>query len=260
MRSSFSTYMIPVCVVLMYLFLYIPIITLIIFSFNDSSFTYAWKGFTLRWYKDLWHAAEVWDACKNSFIVAISSVILSLVMGTLLVFYGVHSYLSRSFILFYGSVAIPEIVLAVGLLSFFSLLSMPLGLTTLIAGHTLLGLGYVVPILAARFSELDYALTEASLDLGATRSQTFWKIIFPITSPAIIASALFVFIISWDDFLISFFCSGADTPTLSLYIFSMIRSGSLPMVNALATVLLALSSFLVLLFLMLRGKNAGMER
>ena len=241
-------------VVAMYFFLYLPILVLILFSFNNSNFPYEWKGFTLRWYIELFYSVEVWDALKNSLIVALSSVVLSLVMGVSAVLYA-RKRLAKFFILFYGTLAIPEIVLAVGLLSFFSFFSIPFGLITLIASHTLMGLGYVVPLVYTRFSELDYVLTEASMDLGATRAQTYWRIIIPLLSPALLASGLLVFIISLDDFIISFFCSGASTQTLPMYIFSMIRAGASPVVSALSTLLLVVSSILVLIFSSLQLKR-----
>ncbi|HZW61978.1 MAG TPA: ABC transporter permease [Candidatus Babeliales bacterium] len=257
-RSSMSYYCFTFFIALMYLFLYVPIIVLVLFSFNDSTFPYIWKGFTLRWYSELWHSHEVWNAISNSLIVAFSSVVLSITMGILAVLYGSRNRLAQLLVLFYGTLAIPEIVVAVGLLSFFSFFSIPFGLTTLIAAHTLLGLGYVVPLIYGRYRELDYALTEASMDLGATRAQTFYRIIIPLLAPALLASALLVFVISLDDFIISFFCSGASTQTLPMYIFSMIRSGTTPVVNALSTGLLVVSSFLVLLFSSLNIKKVDM--
>jgi spermidine/putrescine transport system permease protein len=127
-------------------------------------------------------------------------------------------------------------------------LSVPLGKVTLIAAHTVLGLGYTVPVLYARYQELDYRLIEASLDLGATYSQTFFRVILPLIRPALIVGALLVFIISFDDFVLSYFCAGPSAQTLPLYILSMLRSGVSPVVNALATGLLVLSSALVVLF------------
>ncbi len=173
----------------------------------------------------------------------------------MLVFYGAHGYANRALVFFYGSLAAPEIVIAAGLLSFFSLFLVPLGLITLIVGHTLIGLGYVVPIIYTRFSALNEQLTEASLDLGATYTQTLFAIILPLLLPALFASALLVFIISLDDFIIAFFCSGAATQTLPLYIFSMLRSGASPIVNALSALLLLVSGILVLLFSLLRVKK-----
>lgn len=258
--SSARSRVLSLTVLALYLFLYIPIAVLVIFSFNASAFPYVWKGFSLTWYAQLWESVEVWDALRNSFIVAISSVFLSLTMGVLLVYYGARTWLSRMLVLFYGSLAAPEIVIAVGLLSFFLLMRAPLGLTSLIAGHTMLGLGYVVPMVQARFDELDYALTEASYDLGATRTQTFFKIILPLLSPALFGAALLVFIISWDDFLISFFCAGAGAQTLPMYIFSMIRSGTTPVVNALSTIMLVMSALFVMVFSLLNVKRVTGQR
>ncbi len=209
----------------------------------------------MTWYHQLWESVEVWDALRNSCIVAISSVVLSIVSGLLFVVFSAGTWLEKMLLVFYGSLAAPEIVLAVGLLSFFSFFSVPLGLTTLIAGHTLIGLGYIVPLLHSRFHELNYALTEASLDLGADYRTTFFRIILPLLSPALVAGALLTFILSFDDFIISFFCTGGTTQTLPLYFFSVIRSGASPIINALSSIFLLVSSIVVLLFSSLKIRN-----
>jgi len=253
-RAMFGRYTLPWFVASMYLFLYMPIIVLVFFSFNKSAMLYRWSGFSLDWYRELFQDAIVWTTLRNSLIVASCSVILSLVMGLLLVYYGEH-ILKKILFLFYGALIVPEIVMAVGLLSLFSLLSIPLGFTTLIAGHTVLGLGYTVPILYVRFKELEYELTEASLDLGATIGQTFFKIILPLLSPAMMAAALLVFIVSLDDFIIAFFCSSPSTETLPLYIFTVIRSGASQMISALSVVFLLSGSIIILLFSSLKVKR-----
>jgi spermidine/putrescine transport system permease protein len=257
-RNLFFSYLIPILASAVYLFLYVPIVILIIFSFNKSDLPFVWQGFSLQWYYELWRSDAIFNALLNSLIVASSSVILSLILGLLFVFYGFHSFLSRFSVMFYASLAIPEIVLAVGLLSLFSAFSIPLSLTTLIAGHTLIGLGYVVPILQSRFDELDTKYMEAALDLGATEGQALRMIMIPLLRPALLASALLVFILSLDDFLISFFCSGGSTQTLPIYIFVMIRSGATPVINALSTILLVVSSLLVLIFSSLKIKKTDL--
>ncbi len=259
MTRSMSIFF-PLWVLAFYLFLYVPIIILVIFSFNTSSFAGQMSGWSLRWYYELFASVEIWHALKNSLVVAFSAVFLSLVMGIALVVASARTYFHKVAFLFYGSLAVPEIVIAVGLLSFFYFLSVPFGLTTLIAGHTLIGLGYVVPMLHARVSELDYRLTEASLDLGATQMQTFFNVTLPLLRPAIVGAGLLVFVISLDDFLVAFFCAGATVQTLPLYIFSLIRAGSAPVINALSTILLVVSSLLVLLFSSLRVKRMGMVK
>jgi len=259
LKNVFSNLFLPLYIFLAYVFLYLPIFILIVFSFNKVAFPYRWVGFTFDWYSELFASHEIFDALKNSLIVASMSVFLSLSMSTLFIFYS-SKWLSaprlRSmFNIFYGSLLVPEIVLAVGLLSLFVFLSIPLGITTLIVGHTVIGLGYVIPILYTRFLEIDYSIVEASLDLGASLHQTFIHVIVPFMMPALVASGLLVFILSFDDFLIAFFCTGTTAQTLSLYIFSMIRTGISPEINALSTLMLGLSSLLVLILSSLKIKT-----
>ncbi len=254
---GWGDYLFPLFAGSFYLFFYTPLIILIVFSFNDNLLKYEWGGFTTKWYASLWGNTEIWHALQNSLIVACSAVVLCLAMSTLFIFYGSKSFVRRTISLFYINLSVPEIVLAVGLISLFYFFSVPLSLTTLIAAHTVLGLGYVVPIVHDRYIELDKRYVEASMDLGATSWQTFYRVVLPLLFPALLTSALLVFIISFEDFSLSFFCSGGSTVTLPLYIFAKIRSGASPVVSALSTFLLLLSSIVVLLFLSLqrRGKT-----
>ncbi len=238
----------PAFVTSVYLFLYVPIIILILFSFNRGEYATHWVGFTTDWYMEVFRSPEAYDALYNSLSVALSSVVLTLFLGTSYVFYGRMSNLYALFPLFYVALAVPEIVLAVGLLSAFYVLSLPLGLVTLVAGHTLIGLGYAVPIIYVRYGELDKSLLEASYDLGATRTQTFFRVVIPFLLPAILASALLVFIISLDDFVLSFFCAGPSAQTLPVYLFALIRAGATPMVNVISTLMLVSSALIVGLF------------
>jgi len=255
-RSFFSAYGLRMWVSAFFLFLYIPIVVLVIFSFNESPTLYQWGGFSTHWYAELFQSAEVWQALRNSLYVASFATFLSVTMSLLLVYFG--SNLRRFFPLFYGSLVIPEVVLAVGLLGFFSLFTVMLGFSTLIVGHTLLGLGYAVPIVSSRYDELEKHLTEASLDLGASYVQTFFRIILPLLVPALVAAAILVFVISLDDFMIAFFCAGGTTQTLPLYIFSVVRAGGSPMLNALSTVLLCFGSMLIMLIAALRMRKIFM--
>jgi spermidine/putrescine transport system permease protein len=229
-------------------------VVLVVYSFNASPVPYEWKGFTTVWYRQLFASKEVWKTLSNSLIVSTASVVLSVTMAVLLVYYGFEKF-NRFFAMFYGTLVVPEIVVAVGLLGFFSLFSLPLGLSTLIAGHTLLGLGYAVPIIHSRFCELEKHLIEASLDLGATQAQTFFRVILPLLAPSVVAAGLLVFVISLDDFLVAFFCAGAETQTLPLYIFSVVRSGGSPMVNALSTIMIFIGSLLVSFMALLQARK-----
>lgn len=254
-KKSLSRFALPIWVSLAYLFLYIPIIVLIVFSFNSIAFPYHWESFSLKWYYELFHAADLWKAARNSLVVGLSTVFLSLFIGLFFVMWNASRKNNYLLSFFYPNLIVPEIILAVGLLSFFIFFNVPLSLGTLVVGHTLLGLGYAIPIIHESFTSIDTRLVEASIDLGATPTQTFVKIILPILKPSLIAAGLLVFILSLDDFLIAFFCAGSDSQTLSLYIFAMIRTGVSPEVNALATLMIVASSFLVFLFCSLRVKE-----
>ncbi len=238
-----------------YMFLYVPLLVLIVFSFNSVAFPYRWESFSLRWYQELFSSVEIWQATINSLLVASFSVFFSLVAGLMFVLWNAQRSSDMMLGFFYPNLVVPEIVLAVGLLSFFVFFNVPLGLTSLIVGHTLLGLGYTIPILHARVASLDYRLIEASLDLGATQRQTFFKIIIPMVTPSLVAAGLLVFILSLDDFLIAFFCAGTSAQTLSLYIYAMIRTGVSPVINALATCMVVVSSILVGAFCSLRVRT-----
>lgn len=251
MRSvSFSRLAGILWVAFAYALLYIPILVFLAFSFNNAPFPAPWAGFTLKWYRALVQEPYIWAVFGNSLLVAVSAVALSSVMGVFLVFYAIYhgGRMKRLMATFYGNVLVPEIVLAVGLLGFFTMVAVPLGFVTLVIAHTVLGLGYVVPIVYSRYAELDYRLTEAAQDLGATPLQTFFTVTIPLLRPALMGSAILVFILSFDDFVFAYFCTGTTFQTLPLYILSMLRVGVSPVVNALSTVLLVLSGALVLVY------------
>jgi spermidine/putrescine transport system permease protein len=241
-----SRFLLPSFVFCTYLFLYLPIIVLVVYSFNASGFLGVWSHFSLRWYHELFSSDEIWLAFLYSTVVALSSAVLSVILSVGLVCGSKYSF-SWLRSLFYINIFIPDVVLAVGLLTLFSYFFIPLGLMTLIVGHTVLGLGFSVPVIIARFNELDDRLVEASRDLGASSSYTFFHVVLPFLLPAIIVSFLLVVIASFDDFLITFFCAGSSIQTLSLYIFAMIRVGISPIVNALSTIMLLVNIVLVLM-------------
>jgi len=236
-------------VVFTYLFLYVPLFVLVVFSFNKDPFPAPWSSFTLDWYRELWVSTELWDAFKTSCIIALSATFLSVLMGVMLVFFLMKSVrVQRILGIFYANLVVPEVVLAVGLLSMFSFLHVELGMRTLIIAHTVLGLGYVIPVVYQKYMTIDPHLIDVSMDLGATLGQTFMRIVMPLLRPALYAAGLLVFIISFDDFILSYFCAGSSAQTLSMYIYSMLRIGISPVVNALSTLLLIISSICVMLF------------
>jgi spermidine/putrescine transport system permease protein len=241
-----------------YAFLYLPIFVIVIFSFNSEKFPAPWTSFSLSWYHDLmFSSSALWNSFAVSLKVASFSTALSLIMSLMFLYWVAHgAKLAKWTTLFYGNLIIPEIVLAVALLSFFTCFQIPLGNISLIISHTLLGLGFSLPILYSRYSQIDPKLYEASLVLGATLRQTFFKIAVPQLKSALFSTAVLVFVLSFDDFVLSYFCAGSQSQTLSLYLISMLRSEVSPVVNALSTILLIISSSLALVYFTL-SKRGG---
>lgn len=246
-KRVFSKLLQPIFVGTIYLFLYLPIIVMVLFSFNRSRISLRWEGFSLHWYQKLFQTPEILDALSVSLVVAFFATILSVVLGTLFVVASVWRKSEYTSWIFYGNILLPEIIMAIGILSIFTFFQIPLGYLSLITGHTIIGLGFVIPVVKARFVELDPILTEASLDLGATYGQTFRKVLLPLLMPSLVASSLLVFTLSLDDFMIAFFCSGPKVQTLSVYVYSMIKGGVDPTINAVSAIFLALSSLLILI-------------
>lgn len=243
--TKFGRYINPATVALIYLFLYLPIIVLVVFSFNDGDFAAGWQGFSFRWYAEMAASSEILHALRASLIVAVSSTGLSLLLGTGAVV-ATRWMRGRFLNIFFANVLIPDIVLGIGLLCLFSTLGLPLGYKSLIVGHTVVGLGFVIPIISSRFQQIDPILTEASMDLGATQWQTMRRVVIPLLMPAFIAASLLAFTLSLDDFVISFFCSGTHIETLSVYVFNQIKNMIDPRINALSTCMLAISSISIM--------------
>ncbi len=226
-------------------FLYIPISVLVALSFNDGGLPTAWTGFSLKWYGALWENADILNAAFNTLIVAITSAALATILGTLLAI-GIETRARKGRwleSLIFAPMIIPDIVLAIALLSFFSLLKVPMGLHTIIAAHVVFNLAFVCAVVRARLKSFDWSIVEASADLGASATTTYRRIVIPVLSPAIIAGALLAFTLSVDEFIIAFFTAGAGagSTTLPMQIYAMIRFGVTPEINALATLVLGLS-------------------
>ena len=234
---------------LSFLFLYLPILTLIIFSFNTSRFPSAWDQFTLKWYHELFKDQEIWLSFGTSLFIATLSTLISLTMGTLLLFFKeTGGRIKAALPLFYGNLFIPETMLALSLVSYFAFFNVKLGMTTLVIAHTVLGLGLLVPILYVSYLNLDPKIKEASQVLGATPRQTFIKVTLPLLRPTLTAMGLLIFVLSFDDFILSYFCAGNSVETVSIYLLSMLRSGISPTINALSTFLFLFTTILVMLF------------
>jgi spermidine/putrescine transport system permease protein len=231
-----------------YLFLYLPICVLIVFSFNTSRFSVVWKQFTIEWYIKLIQDPLVLDALKNSLIVAIVAMILSTIIGTLTA-YGLFRYRFRGKTVFDGvlflPIVTPEIVVGISLVIFFVLININLGLNSIIIAHVAFDIPFVMLIVRARLQGMDRSLEEAAMDLGADEWTTFFKVTIPQLLPGIIAAALLAFTLSFDDFVITFFVAGVGSTTLPLKIYSMVRLGVSPKINALSALIVLFSILLI---------------
>ena len=233
---------------LTYAFLYLPILVLMVMSFNASKSPFSWDGFSFRWYGELARNEVVLEGVVNTLIVAVGSTILATILGTLLAIGLERHTRSRTLEAAALSPAImPDIVLAIGLLAFYSMISMTLGLHSVLLAHVVFSTAFVAAVVKARLGHVDPSLEEASRDLGSTAVGTFLRITVPNLAPGIIAGALLAFTLSLDEFVIAFFTNGPTSPTLPIVIYSMVRFGVTPEINALATILVAVSFTAVLL-------------
>ncbi len=247
--------------VAMFLFMYLPIGVLGFYSFNESRYSANWEGFTLEWYQRLLNDARIFSALQNSLTVAITAVAVSAVLGTLMAvglsryrFPGKSLYLGMSYL----PLIIPDIAIAVATLVFLAALGIPLTIWTIVAAHIVFCLAYIAVVVSTRLADLDPNLEEAALDLGATPVEAFIKVLLPELVPGILSGCLLAFVLSMDDFLIASFTAGAGATTLPMEIFSRIRTGVKPDVNALSVLLIFASGFLAFLaeYLRLRGERS----
>ena len=256
MISSRKGFTGPCLLFILYFFLYLPLTLLVIYSFNSSPIPAPLNSFTLHWYKELFKNTEVWHSFFNSMIVAISSSAICLIFSLLLIYYKtIGGRIKRIIPLFYGNLMIPDTVLAIALISFFSIVKIPLGLTAIIIGHSVLGLGLSIPLIYLRFKDLNISLLEASAALGASSLTTFKRIVLPFMMPALLAAGLMIFILSFDDFILSYFCAGASAQTLSLFLVSSLRFGISPIINALTAFVIVFTTILVSLLFILKRKE-----
>jgi len=237
------------CFIVTMIFFYAPLVILVIFSFNSSK-AMAWENFSLRWYKDLFlHSKSLWSSFLNTIIIAFSSAIISTIMGTLGAI-GIYWYKFKFKkyleIVSYLPLILPEIIIGVALLIFFSGIHLKLSLFTIFIAHVTFNLPYVLFIVMARLAEFDYSIIEAAHDLGAREIDALLRVIIPMSIPGILSGFLMAITLSLDDFVITFFVAGPGSTTLPLHIYSMIRFGVSPIINALSVVLIVGSVILAI--------------
>lgn len=223
------------------LFLFVPLFIIIVYSFNESKGA-EFTDFSLIWYKKLFTESDaLWTALLNSLIVAFSSAAVSTVLGTMAsIGINWYKFKGKKFIqtLTYLPMVLPEVIIGISMVIFFSGIHMPLGLFTVFAAHTTFCLPFVFLMVNARLDEFDYSIVEASHDLGATEAQTMFKVVVPAIMPGILSGFLMAITMSLEDFVITFFVSGPGSTTLPLYVYSMIRFGVSPVINSLSVVMI----------------------
>jgi spermidine/putrescine transport system permease protein len=234
---------------LVYLFLYLPIAVLMVLSFNRAGLPTVWTGFSVKWYGALLDSRPILSAAANTLIVALASTTLATLLGALLAV-GME-YRRRGpglEAVLFAPMIIPDIVLAIALLSFFTLLDFTLGLHSIILSHVVFNIAFVCAVVRTRLRQFDWSVFEASVDLGASEVTTFRRIILPLILPGVLAGAMLAFTLSVDEFIIAYFTAGAgqSSTTLPMQIYSMIRFGVTPEINAMATVVMLVSFTLVL--------------
>jgi spermidine/putrescine transport system permease protein len=238
-----------------FVFLYAPIVILVVFSFNDSRRNIVWQGFTTEYYVRAAQNTALIEAFSNSLIIAFVSTVLSTIIGALLAL-GLWRFRFPGRAALNGAAAlpivIPEICMGVALLVFFNRVGWPTGmpwplnLAPIVIGHVAFSFPFVAVVVRARMAGFDRALEEASKDLGASEWQTFWHVTVPFMKPGLIAGGLLAMTLSLDDFVITFFTSGPGTLTFPVQVYSMVRFGATPEVNAASTVLIAVTVLLTI--------------
>jgi spermidine/putrescine transport system permease protein len=243
---------------IVYLFLYLPIFIVVAYSFDSNKLGVAWTGFTLQWYQQLFQDETLLAALKNSLLVASVSVAASAVMGTMAAV-GLSRYkfpgcgLLRTLTML--PVIIPEIAMAVAALTLFMAMGLKLNLITIIVSHIVFCVAYITMVVMGRMQGLDPRLEEAARDLGATALQAFFKVTLPLLMPGILSGSLLAFVLSLDDFVITQFTAGVGSTTLPLWIYSSVKFGVSPEINALSTIMITITAGSLLISQLVRQRQ-----
>lgn len=236
-------------IILVFVFLYLPILMIVFYSFNEARTGSMWMGFTLDWYRKLFNDTDTITAFKNSLTIALLSTSISAVVGTIGAV-GMYKYVfkgkSAVEMLLNITIIIPEIILGIALLVYFTQFQVQLGIGTLVLSHVTFSIPFVLIVVKARFSGFDPCIEDAAMDLGAGRFKVFLTIILPNILPGVFSGAMIAFVLSFDDVIINFFVSGPESTTLPIKIFSMLRFGLSPEINALCAIML-LITFVILI-------------
>lgn len=231
-------------------FLYLPMIVLVIQSFNAAKYGGSWQGFSFKWYQALFENEPIQRATWNTLYVALVSTAVSVVLGTLSA-WCIHKYQSAlqrvHYTFVYAPLVVPDILMGISLLLFFVNLGIPLSYTTIILAHATFCVSYVALVVLGRLQDFDHHLIEAARDLGAGGWRILWQILLPLLGPGIAAGALLSMTLSVDDFVITFMVSGPGTSTLPVHVYGLMKFGSPAMVNALSVIFMAVTFSIVIL-------------
>jgi spermidine/putrescine transport system permease protein len=257
MRRPFPRWL-GATVALVYLFLHLPLLVLVVFSFNASRFSVEWTGFTLQWYRELLERPDILAGLRVSLVVGVLSTAVATTLGTLLAlalargrFRGRLAMES----LLYVPLVTPEIVVGISLLVLFAGLKIALGLTTIVIAHVAFSVSFVTVVVLARLAGMDRSLEEAAMILGADEWTTFFRVTLPQLLPGVLSGALLAFTLSFDDYVITSFVAGSGTSTLPVVVYGMVRRNIDPTINAISTVVLVFTTLLIWL-----ADRAGRER
>lgn len=235
--------------ILVFIFLYLPIVLLVGYSFNNSRLNILWEGFTLKWYLQLWQNEPLIQALKNSLIVAVVTSGVSVVLGTLgaWLLYRYRFPAKRAIqTLIFIPMVIPEIIMGISLMIFFSAVAFEFGYRTIIISHVTFCFPFVLVAVQARLAGVDPFLEEAAMDLGATPLMAFWKVMVPYMLPAIVSGTLMSFTLSLDELIVTYFTMSPETATLPIKVFGMAKVGLNPMLNAISTIFILATVVFVL--------------
>lgn len=241
---------------------YIPIILTVVYSFNESKLTSVWEGFSLKWYEELFRDRDMGEALRNSIVLAGLSCLSAVVIGTTGAL-GMEKWKNRvnSMISYFSlmPLMIPEIILGMVFLAAFSFMNLPFGMLTLVIAHTTFCVPYVFMTVRARLAGMDKSIEEAARDLGASGIRVFFDITLPAILPAILSGVLLSFAMSFDDVVISIFVTGATVNTLPIKIYTRMKTGITPEINALATIMLVITILVIFLSSLLGRIGKGTE-
>jgi spermidine/putrescine transport system permease protein len=257
MKKS-SRIILPIYILLVYAFLYVPIVVVSLFSFNEDRISSSWKGFTLKWYQKLFQNIELIEAFKDSLIIATFAAIIASIIGTLAAYaLAKYNFNGKKYFEVISNLPLitPDIITGIGLLSFFLFCNFSLSLYSILLAHITFNIAFVLVIVKTRFDYLGEDLENAAKDLGANSIQAFWYIIIPNILPGILAGFMIAFTLSWNDFMIAFLQSGPGVTTLPVKVFSMLRYGVDPQVNAISFITILFSFILLLITLRFQKAN-----